>query len=110
MPFTATWIDLEIIILNEVGERQIYDSTYMWNLKNDTDELTYKTETDSQTQKTNLWLPKEKRVGRDKLGVWDQRIHTTICKIGKQQHPTIYSTGNYIQYFVINYNGKEYEK
>ena len=49
MPFTATWIDLEIIILNEVGERQIYDSTYMWNLKNDTDELTYKTETDSQT-------------------------------------------------------------
>ena len=25
--------------------------------KNDTKELTYKTETDSQTQKTNLWLP-----------------------------------------------------
>ena len=70
MPFTATWIDLEIIILNEVGERQIYDSTYMWNLKNDTDELTYKTETDSQTQKTNLWLPKGKVGGRDKLGGW----------------------------------------
>ena len=24
----------------------------------------------------------------------------------KQQGPTIYSTGNYIQYLVINYNGK----
>ena len=31
-------------------ERQIpYDVTYMWNLKYDTNELIYKTETDSQT-------------------------------------------------------------
>ena len=30
----------------------------MWNLKNDTNELVYKTETDSQTMKTNLWFPK----------------------------------------------------
>ena len=31
-------------------ERQIpYDITYMWNLKYDTNELIYKTETDSQT-------------------------------------------------------------
>ena len=28
----------------------------------------------------------------------------------KQQGPTVYSTGNYIQYPVINHNGKEYEK
>ena len=36
-------------------ERQIsHDITYMWNLKknNDTNELIYKTETDSQTLKT----------------------------------------------------------
>ena len=48
-----------------------YGITYMWNLKNDTNELTYKTETDSQTQKTNLWLSKGKGRRRDKLGVWD---------------------------------------
>ena len=31
-------------------ERQIsYDITYMWNLKSDTNELTYKRETDPQT-------------------------------------------------------------
>ena len=36
-------------------ERQIpYDITYMWNLKYDTNELIYKTETDSQTSKTSL--------------------------------------------------------
>ena len=39
--------------------------------KNDTNELIHKTETDSQTSKTNLWLPKEKGGRRDKLGVWD---------------------------------------
>ena len=42
----------------------------MWNLKYDTNELIYKRETDSQTWKTNLWLPKGKGVGdRDKLEV-----------------------------------------
>ena len=34
-----------------------YNVTYMWNKKN-TNELIYKTETDSKTQKTNLWVPK----------------------------------------------------
>ena len=34
-------------------ERQIsYDITYMWYLKNNTNEYIYKTETDSQTQET----------------------------------------------------------
>ena len=44
MSFTATWMDLEIIILSEVRERQIsYDITYMWNpKKNDTNELIHK--------------------------------------------------------------------
>ena len=50
MPFAATWMDLEILILNSVRERQIsYDITYMWNLKTDPNELIYKIETDSQT-------------------------------------------------------------
>jgi len=36
----------------------------MWFIKkNYTDGLIYKTEKDSQTQKTNLWLPKEKGGG-----------------------------------------------
>ena len=41
------------------------DITHTWNLilKNDANELTYKTETFLQILKTNLWLPKGKRVG-----------------------------------------------
>ena len=46
MPFTATWMELEIIILSEKShrERQIsYDIAYMWNLKKkDANELIYK--------------------------------------------------------------------
>ena len=42
-------------------ERQlVYCITYMWNLKNNTNESIYKTETDSQTWLTNIWSPKEK--------------------------------------------------
>ena len=43
-----------------------YDITYMWTPKNDTNELIYKTETDSQTQKSKLMVTREKRVGGDK--------------------------------------------
>ena len=62
----------------------------MWNLKYDTNELIYETETDPQTQTTGLWLPKGKEgEGGNKLGVWDQQIQTTIYKINKQQGPTV---------------------
>ena len=35
MPFATTWMDLEIIILSEVIQREKdkYDITYMWTLK-----------------------------------------------------------------------------
>ena len=65
MPFAATWMDLEIIVLSEVNQTEkdkYHDITHMLNLiyKNDTNELIYKIETDSQISKTNLWLPKGK--------------------------------------------------
>ena len=52
MTFAAEWMDLEIIILNEV--RQIsYNITYIVESKNGASKLIYKTEMDSQTQKTD---------------------------------------------------------
>ena len=58
-------MDPENIILSEVSqtEKDKYYITYTWNLKNNTNESIYKTEADSQTQKTNLWLPKGKGGG-----------------------------------------------
>ena len=53
----AKWMSLENTIFGEVSQRQIlYDITYMWNIKNNTNEFIYKTETDSQIQKRNLWF------------------------------------------------------
>ena len=40
----------------------------MWNLKYGTNELIYKTETDSQTQRTDLWLPRGRGVGEGWIG------------------------------------------
>ena len=36
MPFAATWMDLEVIILSEVSQTEediSYDIAYMWSLK-----------------------------------------------------------------------------
>ena len=50
MPFAATLMDLELIILSEVRQRQIsYGITYKWTLKYGTNEFIYKIETHSQT-------------------------------------------------------------
>ena len=55
MPFAATWMQLEVIILREVRKRKtIHDITYMWNLKCGTNEPIYRTERDSQTWRTDL--------------------------------------------------------
>ena len=60
MLFAATWMDLEIIILNKVKsdrERQIlYNITYMWNLE---DRIIYKTKRESQTWKRNMVIRRD---------------------------------------------------
>ena len=47
MPFAATWMDLEIIILSEVKQRNIICHPLYVESKKNANELTYKT--DSQT-------------------------------------------------------------
>ena len=73
MPFAATWMDLEIIILSEVSQRKINTQYHLYeeSKKNDTNEHIYRTEIDSQTQKTNYGYQRRKGEGTDKLGVWD---------------------------------------
>ena len=41
----------------------------MWNLKYDTNELIYETETDAQTERADLWLPRGRGEGSVGLGV-----------------------------------------
>ena len=102
-------------MINEVKsdrERQTsYDVAYMQNLKkkNDSNELIYKTQTDSQTWNTSLWLPKGKGRGGMDWGFGTDispryirnRCSTGICSIAQGTLPNI---------SVITCVGKESEK
>ena len=85
----------------------------MWNLKYDTNEHIYKTETDSQDTENRLVVARGAgaeagRGGKD----WEFRIiRGKLLYIGWiNSKVLLYSTRNYIQYPLTNHNGKEYEK
>ena len=88
----VTWMDLEIIILNEVNptekDNTIWYHFYVESKKNDTNELIYKTERLTDF-KNKLIVPKGKSWGWDKLGVWDWYIYTTIFKIDNLQFSSV---------------------
>ena len=80
----------------------------MESKKKDTNELIYKTEIDSQTQKTSLWLLRGKVEGiNQEFGV---KIYTVLYIKQINNKDLLHSTGNYIQYLVITDNGKDSEK
>ena len=82
----------------------------MWNLKYGANEPIYETETDSQTQRTDLWLPRgEGGGGKNGLGVWGQQMKLLDIEWINNK-VLLYSTGDYIQYPRINHNGTEYKK
>ena len=56
----------------------------MWNLKYNSNELIYKAETDSLTQRTDLWWPRG-----EGLGIWDSQMQGIIQRIDKQSSPNI---------------------
>ena len=58
----------------------------MWNLKhNDTTEFIYKTETDSQILRMNLWLPEEKGVREEYTGSLKSTCMHAMFKTDEQQ-------------------------
>ena len=91
------------------GERHIpYGITFIWNLKHDTNEPIYKTETDhghgEQTYGFQWWgrrgVDGEFGAGRCKLLHFEWISNEVL----------LYSTGNYIQFSETDHDGKEYRK
>lgn len=74
-PSAATRVDQEIIVLSEtVSDKDNYAES-----KHDTNELTYKSETDSQTRRTDVWWPRARGVRR---GMGAQGQQTRLGRTG----------------------------
>ena len=59
----------------------MYVNTYTWNLENGIDDFIYRTETETQRQRTDIWIPRGKRGETN----WELRMDTytlltTMCK------------------------------
>ena len=83
MPFAATWMQLEIIILSEVSQKE-KDKYHMISLIYGIQDMT----------QMNLFMKethrhREQTCGCQELGVWDQQIQTIIYGMNKQQGPTV---------------------
>ena len=73
MPFVVTWMQLDIIILNEVKvrkRRMSYDITYTWNIKCNTSERIYKP---VLTSVNSMSEPIDATLGQ----VWAELCHQT---------------------------------
>ena len=102
MPFAATWMDLEIIILSEV--RQQKTNTICCHLyveyKKDTNKFICRKGTDSQTLKTNLCLPKGTSGGEEwtgglglayaHCGIWNDWSVGTCCREQRPLYPIFF--------------------
>ena len=85
------------------------DITYMWYLKYDTNEPIYRTEIDSQTQRTDWCLPRGRGLGRGGVSGSVSRCKLLYIQWIRNK-ALLHSTWSYIQYPVINHNGKESKK
>ena len=100
---------LDIITVSEGNQRQIsYDITYTWNLKYDTKGLIYKQKQTHRFRKQTKDY--QRRKGRGGMNQeFEISRYKLLYKTDKPQGHTV-STGNYVQYLVITYNGKESKK
>ena len=92
-----TWMDLESVIQSEVSQKEKYKYSILTCIcrtqKNCIDDLICKAEIETQTQRTNVWIPRGKRGdGRNwEIGI---DIYTLLCIKQITNENLLYSMGN----------------
>ena len=107
MPFAATRMDLEIITLSQKEKDKYYMISLIRGIQNMTQMnlSTKQKQTHQHTEQTCGCQEGGLRLGRiRRLGLANANDYYRMDK----QQDLRYSTGNYIQYPVINHSGKEY--
>ena len=64
---------------SEIKRQTSYGIAYMWHLKQDTNEVIYKTDVENKLVTASVGVQ-----GRDGLWVWDEQMQTIIYRIDKQ--------------------------
>ena len=105
MPFAATWMELEILILGKVGqEEKEIGITYIWNLKYGTDDPISKTETDHRQGEQPFdcqgWGSGRKWGG---WGVWVWWIQSVTFGMDGQWGPTMWHGGTVCDWVTLLY-------
>ena len=96
---------LELIILNKVSmtnKDKYHDITYMYDSKMIQMNLFAKQKQTHRHRKQTYGYQRGKEIGINR--------YTLIYRKQINNKDLLYSTGNYIQYLIITYNGKESEK
>ena len=112
MPFEATWMQLEIIILSEFSKRKTNTIWYHLYVESKIrHKWPYLRNRNILTVIENRLLVAKLEGGRGGMN-WE--VAVSRCKLlyieWLNNKVLLYSTGSYIQYPVINRNGKEYKK
>ena len=109
MPFAATWTDLEIIILSEVSQTETSITWYHFFVESEIRHIW--TNIQNINRLTDIENSPVVAKGEDG-GRMDWEFGISRCKLVYLEwinnNVLLYRTGNYIQYPVINHNGKEY--
>ena len=94
MPFAATWMQLEMIILSEVVSQKEKDKYHItslirgiYNMAQMT--LSTKQKRTHRHREQTCGCQGEGEWGREELGVWDKQMQTIIYRMDKQQGPTV---------------------
>ena len=73
--FVEMWMDLQSVTQSEVSQQEKRKYCIIMHIcgiqKNGIDDPIHKAEIETQTQRTNAWIPRGKGVGWEELGDWD---------------------------------------